>query len=126
MIGSISQAVKTTSQLGSSSASVTGLSFGWNSAYSPVLVGDLTNSRLLKADNITGANLVKYGSSGSGTGQFGTIAGLAQDASGRIYITDSAQDHLVRIYNMTGRNWAELGSSGAGKMCIRDRDDMDR
>jgi hypothetical protein len=114
MIGSISQAVKTTSQLGSSSASVTGLSFGWNSAYSPVLVGDLTNSRLLKADNITGANLVKYGSSGSGTGQFGTIAGLAQDASGRIYITDSAQDHLVRIYNMTGRNWAELGSSGAG------------
>jgi outer membrane protein assembly factor BamB len=114
MIGSISQSVKTSSQLGSSSAPVYGLSLGWNSAYSPVVVGDLSNSRLLSADNITGANPVSYGNSGSGTGHFGTIAGLAQDASGRIYITDSAQDHLVRIDDMTGKNWAQLGSSGTG------------
>jgi len=79
-----------------------------------VIVADLANGRLLGADNITGANLVAYGSQGSGAGQFETIAGLAQDAGKRIYATDSALDRLVRIDNLTGTGWVELGISGAG------------
>lgn len=50
--GSLSQIVKTTSQIGSGSAPVTSGTFGWNSGFSPVLVGDAANARILKADNI--------------------------------------------------------------------------
>ncbi len=114
MNGSIAQSVKTTAQIGAGSAPVTAASFGWNSAYSPVVVADVTNSRLLGADNIAGANLVTYGSRGSGAGQFESIAGLAQDASKHIYITDSALDRLVRIDDLAGSSWEELGTSGAG------------
>ena len=111
--GSISQLVETTSQLGAGSAPVSSASLGWNSAYSPVLVGDLANTRILGADNIDGNNLVAYGSSGNGVGQFETIAGLAQDSARRIYITDSALNRLVRIDDMTGANWVDFGTSGS-------------
>lgn len=112
--GSIAQSVKTTSQIGSGSAPVTAASLGWNSAYSPVVVADVTNSRLLGADNIAGANLVTYGSQGSGADQFESIAGLAEDKSKNIYITDSVLDRLVRIDDLTGSGWVALGGSGAG------------
>src|SRR6202030_3617950 len=64
--GSISQYVKTTSQLGTGSAAVTSGSFGWNSAYSPLLVGDNANGRIVGVDSITGANLTAYGKPGNG------------------------------------------------------------
>ena len=112
--GSISQSVHTTSQIGAGSAPVTSATFGWNSAYSPVLVADLTHSRILGADNIRWSNAVAYGSNGSGVGQFQTIAGLAQDATRRIYVTDSALDRLVRINDLTGADWVQFGSSGSG------------
>jgi hypothetical protein len=112
--GSISQSVHTTSQIGAGSAPVTSATFGWNSAYSPVLVADLTHSRILGADNIQWSNAVAYGSSGSGVGQFQTIAGLAQDATRRIYATDSALNRLVRINDLTGADWVQFGSSGSG------------
>lgn len=112
--GSISQTVTTAAQLGAGTAPVASFSFGWNSDYSPLLVGDLTRSRILAADNIRGQNIVAFGSRGSGAGQFAAIAGLAEDAAGRIYATDSSLDRLVRIDDMTGTNWLELGSPGAG------------
>ena len=112
--GSVSQYVKTTSQLGSGSAAVTSGTLGWNSAYSPLLVGDNTNGRIVSVDGITGANLTAYGKPGSGTGRFTTIAGLTQDASGRIYVTDSALNHLVRIDGLSGANWTQIGSTGVG------------
>ncbi len=112
--GSMSQAVKTTAQIGTGSAPVTAASFGWNSAYSPVVVGDAVNGRLLSADNITGTNISYFGSPGTGTDNFGVIAGLAVDATGRIYATDSSLDRLIRIDNMSGKNWVSLGGSGTG------------
>jgi sugar lactone lactonase YvrE len=114
VLGSISVSVKTASQV--NSAAVTSLTVGWNSAYSPVVVGDAANSRLLGADNVTGPNLVTYGEYGTGTGQFESIAALARDVSGRIYIADSALSRLVRIDNLAGKNWSELGSFGTGSM----------
>ena len=112
--GSISQVVKSTTQVGAGGAPVNGGSLGWNSAYSPVVVGDPVNSLLFAADNITGANLQTYGSYGTGVGQFSIVAGLAQDATGRIYVTDSGLDRLVRIDNLSGKNWAEFGTPGSG------------
>jgi sugar lactone lactonase YvrE len=113
IIGSLSQDVTTRQQIGTASAPVTGGSFGWNSAYAPLLFGDSYNGRILRADNITGTGLVTYGASGSGTGQFMAIGGLAQDAEKRIYITDPILNRLVRIDSLNGTNWVELGSTGS-------------
>ena len=89
---------------------------GWNSAYSPLLVADPTRPGLLSADNITGQNPGAYGSAGSGIGQFKAIAGLAQDASGRIYVSDSQLNRIVRINDLTGAGWTQIGNSGAGDL----------
>ena len=116
VLGSISTEVKTTAQIGAGSAPLYSLSMGWSSAYSPVVVADAVNGRLIAADNITGTNLVTYGSYGSGTGQFSSISGLAQDAAGRIYVADSLLNRIARIDDLTGKNWTELGSSGSGNL----------
>jgi hypothetical protein len=110
--GSISQSVDTTSQV--SSAPVSGGSFGWSSAYSPLLLGDGQNGRIVQVDDIHGDNLLSFGTFGSGTDQFNTIGGITQDASGRIYVTDSWLNRVVRFDDMTGKNWVELGSTGSG------------
>src|SRR5579863_6438623 len=116
VVGSISTVVQTSAQLGAAGAAVNSLVLGWSSAYSPVVVGDAANFRLLGADNLTGANMATYGSYGSGTGQFNSIGGLAQDASGRIYVADSILNRVVRVDDLTGKNWVELGSTGAGNL----------
>lgn len=108
--GSLSQIVNTKAQ---GSGPITSGSIGWNSAYSPLLVADPANSRLVAADNITGANLLTYGSYGNGVGQFESIAGLAQDSAGRLYIADSALDRIVRIDDLTGANWTAFGTPGS-------------
>jgi len=112
--GSISQYVNTTSQIGAGGAAVTSGSFGWSSAYAPVLVGDNGNGRIVAADNITGANLASFGMTGTGIGEFTTIAGITEDASGRIYVADSGANRLVRFDDLSGKNWVELGSAGTG------------
>jgi hypothetical protein len=112
--GSLSEVVTTSSQVGGGSAPVRSGSFGWNSAYSPVLIGDAANSRILAADNITGANFGAYGSPGTGVGDFEAISGLAVDAPGRIYASDGALDRIVRFDNLSGKNWVALGSAGSG------------
>ena len=112
--GSISQYVKTTSQLGSGSAAVSGGSLGWNSAYSPLIVADNANFRIVASDSITGVNLSAYGAAGNGPGHFGNIAGITEDPSGRIYIVDSALDRLSRMDNLTGKNWIQIQGKGTG------------
>lgn len=116
IVGSISTSVHTTSQLGSGTAGLNSFSMGWSSAYAPIMVGDAANARLLGADDLSGANLVAYGSWGNAAGQFNAIAGLARDASGRIYVTDSTLNRLARIDDLTGRNWVELGGTGPGDL----------
>jgi hypothetical protein len=112
--GSVSQAIRTNTQIGSGSAPVTAGSFGWNSAYSPVLVADPAGGRLYCADNILGANIGYFGSPGTGVDNFGTIAGVAVDETRRIYVTDSSLDRVIRIDDMSGRNWVALGGPGSG------------
>ncbi len=112
--GSITQLVQTGSPVGTGSAPVTSGSFGWSSAYSPLLVGDNAKGRIVGADNLNGANLSAYGSLGSGAGQFTSIAGLAEDAIGRIYAADSTVNRVVRIDDLTGKSWTEIGSYGVG------------
>ena len=112
--GSLVQVVDTSGQIGSSTAPVSSGSLGWNSGFSPLLVGDAINSRVVGADNIAGANLFAFGSAGSGVYEFGTVAGLAQDAKLRIYATDSTLDRVVRVDAQSSPGWTTLGSAGAG------------
>lgn len=113
--GDLSFSVHTTSN--SLAGPVTGLSLGWNSAYSPIIAaGNGGNRVLLKADNLTGTNVSGYGTYGSGTGQFETVSGLAHDKSNRIYISDSVLNRVARIDNFSGKNWITLGGPGTGAL----------
>ncbi|HEY0786458.1 MAG TPA: choice-of-anchor D domain-containing protein [Acidobacteriaceae bacterium] len=114
--GSVAQTVDTSGLLGTASAPVSAGSFGWNSGYSPLMVGDKGNSRVLLADNITGANLTAAGEAGTGVGQFGTVAGLAQDASLRFYASDSGLDRVVRFNDQAFDGWTSVGSAGTGTL----------
>jgi hypothetical protein len=71
-------------------------------------------SRIVRMDDITGANFTAYGSFGSGTGQFEGVWAIAVDASGHIYIADFANARIVRIDDMAGTNWTTIGTFGVG------------
>jgi ribosomal protein S11 len=66
-----------------------------------------------RADDMLGTNLVSYGSSGVGAGQFSGPKGIAIDSSDRIYIADRFNNRIVRINDMTGDGWTTLGSFGS-------------
>lgn len=112
--GAVEHVVQASAALGTKSAAISSGKFGWSSAYRPVLVADNGKRRILGADSILGANLAGFGTAGTGTGQFGTIAGITEDAVGRIYATDSVLNRVVRIDDLTGANWMELGGTGTG------------
>jgi len=86
---------------------------GYNSAYTPFYATD-GYGRILRADDLSGTNVIAYGSTGSGVGQFYGPEGIALDSAGRIYIADLYNDRIVRIDDMNGTNWASFGSYGTG------------
>ena len=86
---------------------------GYNSAYTPFYFTD-GNARILRSDDLSGTNAIAYGTQGTGVGQFYGPSGIALDAAGRIYITDTYNDRIVRIDDMNGTNWTAFGSYGNG------------
>lgn len=71
--------------------------------------------RIVRIDDMRGANRIEYGSEGEGAGQFRWPAGIAVDSQGRIYVADFDNFRLVRIDDMQGRNWTALGAYGSGE-----------
>lgn len=63
--------------------------------------------------NADGSNIVSYGTSGEGTGQFSGPASVAIDSSNRIYIADRFNNRVVRINDMSGSGWMEMGGFGS-------------
>ncbi len=55
----------------------------------------------------------KFGSSGSGNGQFSSPSGIAFDAEGNIYVTDRSNDR-VQIFDSNGNYLDQFGTSGSG------------
>ncbi len=87
-------------------------STGYNSAYTPFYFSN--TGQILRSDDLLGANLISYGTQGSGSGQFYGAYSIALDSAGRIYIADTYNARVVRIDDMNGTNWTSFGTYGAG------------
>jgi DNA-binding beta-propeller fold protein YncE len=58
------------------------------------VVGD--DNRILKFDG-SGTFLLRWGSAGSGDGQFSTPRGIALDGSGHVYVADSGHNRIQKF-----------------------------
>ena len=87
-----------------------------NTDYEPVYVADTSNNRIVRMDDMTGANWIAFGKTGSGTNQFQSPYGIAVNAAGKIYVTDNINCRVVRIDNMSGKNWTSFGTCGSGNL----------
>lgn len=82
-----------------------------------IYVADTYNCRVVRIDNMLGANWTTYPSNptcGAGQGQFYDPSGIAVDSSGKIYVMDTGNSRLVGIDDMNGTNWTSFGSAGSG------------
>ncbi|MGA3042287.1 MAG: choice-of-anchor D domain-containing protein [Bryobacteraceae bacterium] len=103
-----------TSQLGT--GTIAGGTTFVNADYEPVYVADTYNNRIVRMDDMTGANWITFGTSGAGTNQFQSPYGISADTHGRIYATDNINCRVVRIDNMSGKNWTTFGACGSGNL----------
>ncbi len=78
-----------------------------------VFIGDHVNRRVQKF--VSGAYSLKWGSAGSGNGQFGAqpYMYLAVDASGNVYVTDHGNTR-VQVFDSSGTFLFKWGTSGTG------------
>src|SRR5262249_48081594 len=70
--------------------------------------------RIVRIDDMTGANWTSFGTYGSDVGQFNSPQGISVDAAGRIYVMDTGNNRLVRMDDMTGANWTTFTGTGSG------------
>jgi hypothetical protein len=80
-----------------------------------VYVAESGNGRVQKFDS-SGNFLLKWGSEGSGDGQFGRylgVCGLAVDSSDNVYVSD-ANNHRIQKFDSSGNFLLKWGSKGSG------------
>jgi hypothetical protein len=75
-------------------------------------VADSNNHRIQKFDS-NGTFLAKWGSEGSGDGQFNWPAGVWVDNSGNVYVADY-NNHRIQKFDTYGAFLAKWGSEGGG------------
>ena len=77
-----------------------------------VYVADTGNSRVQKFDG-NGNFLAKWGSAGSGDGQFNIVYDVSVDVSGNIYVIDYGNNRIQK-FSSSGVFLAKWGSAGSG------------
>ena len=79
-----------------------------------IYVVDQGNSRIVRMDDMSGANWITLGSKSDRSTQLKNPAGIAIDAQGKIYVADQGNSRIVRVDDVTGSEWAAFGSFGSG------------
>lgn len=77
-----------------------------------VYVLDRDNNRVQKFSN-SGTYILKWGSSGTGNGQFSSPRGITVDSSGNVYVADSGNNRIQK-FTSTGAyttKWGTVGSA---------------
>ena len=95
-----------------------------------VYVADTGNNRIQKFDS-SGGFIAKWGSSGSGDGQFSYPSGVAVDSSGNVYVADTSNQRIQKFNSSGGfitkwglwfRRWSVFqslwSSSGLLRQCL--------
>ena len=85
-----------------------------NADYEPLYIADTYNNRIVRMDDMSGANWEVFGKAGTGTNQFRNPWGIFVDSAGKIYVTDSVNCRVVRMDDFAGTNWTSLGHCGSG------------
>jgi len=62
-----------------------------------IYIADMVNNRIVRMDDMAGANWTTLGSPGSGVSQFNRPWGVALDASGRVYVADDGNSRIARF-----------------------------
>jgi DNA-binding beta-propeller fold protein YncE len=78
-----------------------------------IYVAETSNSRIQKFTS-DGKFITKWGSKGSGNGEFKTPTIIALDASGNVYVTDSG-NHRIQKFTSDGKFITKWGSEGSGE-----------
>jgi hypothetical protein len=77
-----------------------------------VYVADTGKAQVQVFDS-SGKFLRKWGSYGTGDGQFNSVYGVAVDGSGNVYVADM-RNHRVQVFDSSGNFLNKWGSKGAG------------
>jgi DNA-binding beta-propeller fold protein YncE len=77
-----------------------------------VYVADSGNSRIQKFTT-TGTFITKWGTLGSGNGQFDWPIGVAVDSSGNVYVSD-LHNNRIQKFTSDGTFITKLGTEGSG------------
>jgi DNA-binding beta-propeller fold protein YncE len=77
-----------------------------------VYVADSENDRIQKFSS-SGTFITKWGSEGSGDGEFNNPDGIAIDAQGNVYVADSENDRIQK-FSSSGTFITKWGSEGSG------------
>jgi hypothetical protein len=86
--------------IGSSALSTPGPTPAATATFSPTITPTFTITPALSGPILCGGNLVtSWGSNGSGAGQFRSSQGIAVDASGNVYVTDSQNGDVQKFSN---------------------------
>jgi tripartite motif-containing protein 71 len=85
-----------------------------------VYVADYNNDRILKFDK-NGTLITKWGSSGDGDGEFGSLDDIAFDRSGNLYVADSGNNRIQK-FDKNGTfitKWETILPQGIGVNSLR-------
>ena len=75
-----------------------------------LLLSSLINIQTVNAQVIFG---FKFGTHGSGDGQFANPEGVAVDSTGKIYVSDS-ENNRIQVFDNSGTFLFKFGTSGKG------------
>jgi len=80
-----------------------------------IYIADTGHDRVVRVDDMTGANWTTLTSSAANTLlHYQSVSGVALDSAGKIYVADMAANQVVRVDDMTGANWTTLGGPNLG------------